>query len=112
MASQLKKVLTTIRYGYANWQPFGMTHLLFNLFIWRYIRYKWGRIYVEIHSETTHTYKKCLQISEVNSCILLEVVSKTFAFKPLAMIKSKYRHVLFLDIDTVPVLNPLVSIRQ
>lgn len=33
---------------------------------------------------------------------------KKYAFKPLSMIQSRHRHVLFLDIDTIPLSDPKV----
>lgn len=71
-------------------------------------------INIEVHSESEKAYKRC-QDATVNAsyvdCIkvdihLVDPIPVKFAFKPLAIMQSRYRHVLFLDVDTIPLQNP------
>eukprot|EP00040_Diaphanoeca_grandis_P015422 m.78698 g.78698 ORF g.78698 m.78698 type:complete len:485 (-) comp25142_c0_seq1:80-1534(-) len=87
-----------------------------------YMRSRWEdchTIAVEVHSEDAQVVSECLKLAKdvaiecvTTSAMLKGIVEASahershFAFKPLALLQSRYRHVLFLDVDTVPLASP------
>jgi len=61
--------------------------------------------YAEIHTSGP-ALSFCSRVGRGVTCVALTIQATRFANKPLAILKSYARHVIFFDTDVVPIINP------
>eukprot|EP00935_MAST-01C_sp_MAST-1C-sp1_P000022 g22.t1 len=91
--------------------PRGYNRLMMTLSSVRYIQEQWGLMDgVEIHSEFENMVQLCEEGREADPQVTCMHTKRgkfrSFAFKILAILRSKFQHVLFLDSDSIPLVDP------
>ena len=79
----------------------------------QFIQRRWpgSRWQFEFHSEHPDVVTKCRAAAVAGLACLhllpLHPPNTQYSYKPLALLTSQFRHVLYLDVDSIPAVDPL-----